>query len=215
VANPPDGLANSASLVLDLGRFEQAIAIKKYHLDRDPLNPISHYNLALAYLVSGQLESAKSSLIKVLTLSPNFAGGHYTLGLALLFSGDAESALNEFEKEPDEFWRPKGICLAYSSLGNESKANGLLSQLEESWGELWPVEIAHVYAYRGETDEAFEWISKAKEDPSVGGWSEERWMPFWENLHGDTRWEELLQKAGVADSQLNAIKFDVSLPADR
>ena len=213
-ANPPGGLANSASLVRDLGRFEQAIAIQKYDLDRDPLNPIGHYNLALTYLFSGQLESAKSSLIKVLTLSPDFAGGHYTLGLALLFSGDAEDALNEFKKEPDEFWRPKGLCLVYSFLGDESKVNDLLSQLEESWGELWPVEIAHVYAYRGEIDKAFEWISKDKE-PNFGVSAEERWMPFWEDLRGDPRWEELLQKAGVADSQLNAIKFEVSLATDR
>jgi hypothetical protein len=35
---------------------------------------------------------------------------------------------------------------------------------------------------------------------------------FFKNLYGKPRWEETLTKAGLAESQLGAIEFDVTLP---
>jgi hypothetical protein len=36
--------------------------------------------------------------------------------------------------------------------------------------------------------------------------------PFFTHLHGDPRWEPLLEKAGMSKNQLDAIEFEVELP---
>jgi hypothetical protein len=82
--------------------------------------------------------------------------------------------------------------------------------LINDWGEQWPSEIAHVYAFRGERDKAFAWLEFELDNP--GGWGEARLSPLFNNLQGDPRWQVLIAKLGVSDAQLATIEFDVDLP---
>ena len=96
---------------------------------------------------------------------------------------------------------------------------GLLSVLDASaLGEVIEkyaggaaYNIAYVLAYRGETDQAFEWLHKAMEhdDP---GLSQIITQPQFMVLHGDPRWEAFLTKLGKSPAQLDAIEFEVTLP---
>ncbi len=205
------GILRSAALILtNLGRLEEAIVVSEYVVSRNPVSPTSHNNLGALYLFNGEYPQAKASLSTILVLSPNFFGVRYILGLVDLLMGDAEAALENFEQEPDDQWRLKGRALAYYALGREKAADLALTQLIDDWGEQWPSEVAHVYSFRGELDDAFKWLEHEHEDP--GGWAEGKLNPLLENLHVDPRWQEFLEKLGLSDRQLAEITFDVSLP---
>ena len=71
--------------------------------------------------------------------------------------------------------------------------------------------IACVFAYRGESDRAFEWLQKAvvTRDSSLSNLPMEL---FLRNLHDDPRWLPFLRKLGKAPEQLAAIKFELKVP---
>jgi tetratricopeptide (TPR) repeat protein len=210
--NPEDVhiLAEAAQLLGDLGRIDELIAVYEYVTPRDPMNPRAHYNLGVYYNFGGRYPEAEASFRKALTLSPNFIGTYHHLGLVQLFKGDNDDALASFLKEPDEEWRVKGRALAYHALGREADADAALDELIAGWGEQWPTEVAHVYAYRNEPDKAFEWLANETEESS--GWGEGRRNPLFINLHRDPRWPALLERIGKSDKQLAAIKFSLEIP---
>jgi hypothetical protein len=57
-------------------------------------------------------------------------------------------------------------------------------------------QIAYVYAFRGEADNAFEWLDIAYDnrDPGLG---DVLTHPMLANIHDDPRWELLLDKMGL------------------
>jgi hypothetical protein len=67
------------------------------------------------------------------------------------------------------------------------------------------------YQERGEADRAFEWLSRAYKDHDL--WIE--WTsddPFLDNWHEDPRWLPFLKSIRMAQHQLDAIEFNVTLP---
>ena len=78
-----------------------------------------------------------------------------------------------------------------------------LSLAAVAHAEVAAYQIACVYAYRGETGRAFEWLERAyrQRDPGLG-WSKEDF--FLQTLHSDPRWPAFMKKLGVADERVVA-----------
>ena len=207
-----DVLASSARIMTSLGRLDEAAAIRRYVLARDPLNPIQHNNLGALNLFRRDFPGVKTNLSRALAISPDFHGGQYLMGLAELFLGNHEEALARFEAEIDDLWRLKGRALALQAMGHDEEANTALASLIEAGGDDWPTEVAHVYAYWNDVDQAFEWLAR---DTDPGGWAEGRLNPLFDNLRDDPRWHVFLEEHGVSTEQLSTIAFDVELPGVR
>lgn len=207
----PNNLAvigDSASFLSVLGRLDEAIALRTFTNSRDPLNIQGQFNLGLHYLQSGQNEKAKSTFQNVLKMSPEYLGGHYYLGEALLLEGNVDQALTEFALEPDELWLAKGKALAAYSQGRNDDLSRHLEELADLAGEQWPSELAHVYAWSGDADNAFEWLQTAARDH--GGADIQSFLLT--SLYDDPRWIPLLESVGQSPDQLAAIEFQVRLP---
>ena len=86
-----------------------------------------------------------------------------------------------------------------------------LAELIERWGEQWPSEVAHVYAWAGDADAAFLWLEKEVEKSGITG--SERLLPYYTLIRADSRWAALLDRAGVSPAQLDAIEFRVTRTA--
>jgi len=89
------------------------------------------------------------------------------------------------------------LAIVQHALGRpEDSDRALLNLIGE--GEQWGIQIAHVYAMRGETDKAFEWLERSYELRDAG-------IPltkvatFLKSLHSDPRWPVFLKKIGLAD----------------
>jgi len=206
-------LRYSASLLDSLGRLQQLIVIDEYVVARDPVNVTGLYNLGLGYRRAGRNDEAIARLRTALSLSPGFGAAHYVLGTALLLKGDAAGALAEMEQETSENWRMIGLPMAYHALGRKAESDTALAALITKWQKESPFNIAYVYAFRGDSDKAFEWLDKAVQyaDP---GLSEITLENLLDHIHEDPRWLPYLRKVGYAPEQLEKIEFKVTLPED-
>lgn len=202
-----------AAVVLSrrLGRLDQAIALGRFQTALDPGNPSAHNNLGWAYRYAGRLEEALLEFRTTIRLSPSYLSGHASIGEVLLQQGDARAALQEMQLESSDASRLSGVALASYALGYEDESDAALTQLIRNYEKTASCWIATVHAYRGEVDDAFEWLDKASEygDPDVVSMAV---YPFVAKLHSDPRWLPFLRKNGIAPEQLAAIKFDVKVP---
>ena len=157
-------------------------------------------------------DEAISSFRTALTISPTFIGAHYYIGVAFLRQDNAQAALEAFQQEADEEFRVKGTALASYELGREKDFEAAFRELRERWGEQWPPEIAHVYAWTGNADAAFEWLEKEYVLSGDSTVPEIVVDSLFDNIHDDPRWLPFLEKLGKSPEQLDAIEFDVTLP---
>ena len=204
-------LANSATLLLSLGRLDEALALDEAVVRRDPVNVTVLYNLGYHQRMAGRVDAAITSLRTVLSLAPGRGGAHVNLGFALLLKDDTQGALAEIEQETSEIYKMIGLAMAYHALGRKADSDAALAALIAKYEKDWSYNIAYVYAYRGEADKAFEWLDKAVEygDP---GLSEIVTENLFDKIHADPRWLPFLRKIGKAPEQLAKIEFKVTLP---
>jgi TolB-like protein/tetratricopeptide (TPR) repeat protein len=206
-------LGNATILVQYLGRLDEALALYAAIIRRDPVNATARLNLALALRDLGRYDEAIASFRTALNLTPGRGGAHAKLGTALLLKGDAAGALAEVEQEKNEVWRLMSLPLAYHALGRKAESDQALAALISKYEKDASCNIAHVYAFRGEPDKAFEWLDKAIEyqDPGISNVVNEKLLA---NIRSDARWLPFLRKIGKAPEQLAKIEFKVTLPKE-
>ena len=207
--NNPNNIGAAATLVGNLGRLDEAIRLGQYTVALDPVNPVGYLNLASMYVSAGRLDDAITTCQTAMSLSPGTSGAQYWIGEAHMRKGEPEAALAAFALEEDDEWRVKGTALASYELGRLTEFEALFTELRDTWGERWPIEIAHVYAWIGDTDSVFLWLEKERLVNGLGGVMLD---PYFTGLHEDPRWQPLLEKAGLAAAQIEAIGFKVTLP---
>jgi len=202
-----DIIRGAGTLARDLGRLDEAIALTKYVIDRDPVNAGAHGGMGIIYQYAGRLDEGLASARTGLRLSPGRLASNYFIGNVLLLKGQYEEAL----AESDEEYRVKGTALALWELGRQEEFEAAFADLRERWGEQWPSEVAHVYAWIGDADAAFEWLDKAvaqNEDGLLTQFNRHWYDP----VHDDPRWAAFLEETGTSPEQLAAIEFEVRLP---
>lgn len=86
---------------------------------------------------------------------------HLDIGLLYLAQSRPRDALAEIEDEAGPDWRLFGLALAYHSLGNRRRSDTALAELIEKYRDTAAFQIATVYAFRGENDQAFHWLDQA------------------------------------------------------
>ncbi|SDS37825.1 TIR domain-containing protein [Opitutus sp. GAS368] len=204
-------MLSAATLVQNLGRLDQAVALREYNIARDPLSPFAQLNLGITYLYAGRPDDAIAACRASLAISPGRVVAHYIIGLALLAKHDPQAALAEMQREPAEGWRDNGLPLVYHALGRKAESDAVLAAFIAKWEKGSAFNVAGILAYRGETDRAFEWLEKAVTYRDTG-LSIIMVEPQLASLHSDPRWLPFLRKIGKAPEQLAAIKFDVKLP---
>jgi tetratricopeptide (TPR) repeat protein len=97
------------------------------------------------------------------------------------------------EKETGDWEKLSGESLAYFALGRNAESEAALKKLIATHQNDCAYQIAEVYAYRGETDKAFQWLNRAlqQRDP---GTPELKTGPLMKSLRADPRYPELLKR---------------------
>jgi adenylate cyclase len=191
-----------------LGRFNEAIGHQQVAIELDPIKPEIYRSLGAAYEFSGRLDEAESAYRKVLTLSPLFLSGHYRLGRVLTLKGEYAAALAELELETESNYQTTGFAILHRATGNQEASDHALETLIIEGADTAAYQIAQVYAFRGEADEAFEWLERSLEirdsglafllgDPSFKSmFTDSRWQPFLEKLGLLEYWLEMPREHG-------------------
>jgi len=205
-------IGNVSMFLSSLGRMEDSIKFGEYQVSRDPANAIAYNNLGMRYRFAGHLDKAEKTFSTALRLSPTFPGLNYELGVTKLLEGDYASAIRVFEDESIAVFKQIGMAMAFHDQGEYTLSLELLNELISSYGEMIPYYIAHIMAYRGDLDGAFEWLETAKLTGDSVMSDEAHNEPLLANIHADPRWLPFLERIGKAPAQLAAIEFNVTLP---
>jgi len=202
-------IRSAATLLNSLNRLDEAILLGEYFTALDPATASGLPTLGSSYLRAGRLDAAIASYKTALQLSPGYIGAHYRIGVALLLKGDDEAAKDAFAREKDAEYQVKGLALALHALDKREESLLKLTELVDRWGHEWPSEVAHVYAYLGDADHAFQWLEQSIKQ-NEEGFNEQIFQPFYEPIHDDPRWGVLLESMGCSPDQLDAIEFRVT-----
>jgi len=182
-----------AHLARMLGRVDEAIELYKQAIALDPLKANFHLALAYELYIGGRYEKARDALQRAQDLNPQLSSLHLTRGQILLSEGHLQEARAEMENETGEWEKLTGEPLAYYALGRREESEGALKKLIASYQNDCAFQIAEVYAYRGETDKAFEWLDRAYRQRDPGA-PELKTDPLMRSLRQDRRYTELLKK---------------------
>lgn len=189
-------LLGASSLDATLGRFEEAVTLNRRAVEIDPLSVVAHISMGMHAYYAGQLNLATDAYQKALAISPADPEAHYLLGLVYISRAQPQLALAEFQKDQRGVQRNVGEALAYAALGRKADADASLQQLITDYRTQAAYQIAEVYAFRGETDRAFEWLRLAR-DHKDSGLPAIKGDPLLKNLYHDPRYADFLKKIGL------------------
>jgi tetratricopeptide (TPR) repeat protein len=163
-------------------------------IELDPLEPGAYLTLGWSvYQHTNQLTEAERSIRHGLQIAPRYGSGQYFLGLTLMLQGHYEEALVEYRKETLDDGQLEGSAMVHFATGHKAESDAALAEAIRRNGSSWPSEIARVRAFRGEKDQAFEWLEKAYEarDEDLHTIKGD---PLFKNLEGDARYKAFLKK---------------------
>jgi tetratricopeptide (TPR) repeat protein len=187
-----DAVVAAASSAAILGRFDEALRLSRRAVDLDPLNADSWQAHGEIELFAGQLNKAAADTQKALELSPDVWPGPVVLSKTYLMLGRPQDALAEIELIRLEYSRAYLRAIAYYALGREKESDAALSELIAKYPRN-TYQIAEVYAYRNQANEAFQWLNQAYAQRNAG-LIETKTDPLLKNLRRDPRYAALLKK---------------------
>jgi TolB-like protein/DNA-binding winged helix-turn-helix (wHTH) protein/Flp pilus assembly protein TadD len=189
----PDIGRLAASSALIMGRVGEARRLGHRAIDLDPLNAESWATLSEIEYFMGELDQAAVHSHKALELSPDVWTGHSMLSLIYIAQGRPQDALPEIELVRSALDRGSMYPLAYHALGRKKESDVALSEFIAKYHADGAYQIAAVYAFRNQSDEAFEWLERAYAQRD-SGLIETKMDPLLKNLHKDPRYIALLKK---------------------
>jgi tetratricopeptide (TPR) repeat protein len=113
------------------------------------------------YMRTGRYPEAERLIRRGLQIGPKFHTGQYWLAVNLLMQGRLDEALLEANKESLDHGRLEGSAAIYHAQHRERESRAALGQAIERNGNSWASNIAKVYAFLGEADQALEWPDRA------------------------------------------------------
>jgi len=193
-------LGMTAMNFLMKGEVEQAMAYQRRAVALDPMHLTNIASLVELLIESDRLGEAEKYALKAVELSPVSTVANQALATVRLLQGRGEEAVELAQNLDHDFVEhTTGIpgllieAMGYYTAGNQERANEALQVFIQRAGEQVPTDVAMIHAWRGEADQAFEWIERTFEmypDAPLDFFLQ----PFWRRLHDDPRWAGVMAR---------------------
>lgn len=180
------------------GRLDEAISWYRKATDIDPLTTTWPTNMSHLLIKAGRLDEAEEAARKALDLSPQASAPRENLACIALLRGQFDEALELTQSLPEGEIRTFLLTVIYHAMGRQDESDAALLRLTRiAETEESPLVVAQAHAYRGEIDEAFEWLDRTNDahrqkygvNEEIGAF---KFNPYLSNLHNDPRWDALL-----------------------
>lgn len=197
-----------AEYLLNMGRFDEALAEIKLAQTLDPLSLIINTAVGTFLTARGEYDLAVAQLKKAIEIDPNFARAHFRLANAYESQGLFEEAAAEYEKQAILAGRPPAEAVAESRALIESfktsGANGYWRKLIETGEKRLalksadappPLILATYYAQIGDKDNAIAQLEKsyAQREPGILRLNLRTLDP----IRSDPRFQDLQKRIGL------------------
>ena len=179
-----------------LGRFDEGLQLARRAVDLDPLNSHSWGQLGETEFLIGQLDEAAADSKKALDLNPDDVPAHTKLSQTYVMQGRPQDGLREIERVGYDPMRTFLYAITYQALGRKKESDAVLGEYIAKYHASDAYQIAEVYAFRNQPDEAFEWLGRAyaQRDSGLIGTKVD---PLLKNLHNDPRYAAFLKKLNL------------------
>jgi TolB-like protein/tetratricopeptide (TPR) repeat protein len=178
------------------GRFEEAIALARRASQLDPSYYAPWSTLSALYLAVDRLELARSAALRSLEICPEQDSAPIYLATAELLEHRPEAALATARRAPEPLYHLQFAAAAYHDLRRPKDSKAALDKMLAENAADAPFQIASVHAWRGDADQAFEWLDRALAVHD-GGLSDLRMEPLLRGLRGDPRYKALEKKLNL------------------
>ena len=190
-----------------LGQFEEAIAEGKRSVELDPLSVVINADLGQTFYYAHRYDESVSQLQKTLEIDPTSFYTHYTLGIALQGKGDMSDAIAEYERAKhlrDTYEMSTFCAQAKAQAGDKEAARRMLTELDEisKRREVEGYYRALLYLSLNNKEEALRWLEQSYEERDGSNICWIKVDPLLDSLHGDPRFEALVQKVIAPKTQL-------------
>jgi len=182
-----------------LGQFEEAIAEGKRSVELDPLSVVINVDLGETFYYARHYDEAARQMRKALEIDPTSFYAHYNLGIVLQLKGDLSGAIAEYEKAKQLGDNPlvSAICASAKALaGDKNAALRMLTDFDElsRHREVVGYCRALLYLSLNNKDEALRWLEQGFKERDGSNICWIKVDPLLDPLHGDPRFEALVQK---------------------
>src|SRR6266436_4772199 len=182
-----------------LGRFEEAIAQGKRAVELDPLSPVINTDFGTTFYYAHRYDDSVRQLRKTLEIDPTSFSARFNRGIAVQAAGDLSGAIAEYEKAKqlsDNTYVSMLCAQARAYAGDKDAARRMLSDLDKisQQREVVGYLRALLYLSLNNKDEALRWLEQDFEERDGSNISTIKVDPLLISLHGDPRFEALMQK---------------------
>ena len=182
-----------------LGRFDEAIAEGRRSVELDPLSMVINVDLGVTFFYARRYDESARQLRKTLEIDPTSFYPHYNLGIVLQATGDLSGAIAEYEKAKqlnDNTYVSTLCAAAKAHAGDKDAALRMLSDLDKisQQREVVGYFRALLYLSLNNKDEALRWLEQGYAERDGSNIGTIKVDPLLDSLHGDPRFEALVQK---------------------
>ena len=182
-----------AELLATLGRISDALAMLHRTIALDPLSVAAWRSLSGLLIDEGQFEEARLAAHRLAEVR----GGdpRQTLSFVDLYDGHPQQALAELQTSADSrrIFNLIITAMANYTLGHSTESQRALDAIVTERAMSLAYQIAEIHAWRGERDQAFEWLERARRQHD-GGLSSIKNDRSLASLRDDPRYHALLRE---------------------
>ena len=188
----------SNSVLMPTGRLDEAVAMATRAVKSDPLNADAWARLGGNQFYRGDYLAARESWQRSLEINPQQSWVASSVAYTFLLVGEPAKALPIAQRASSEVFRLQGAALAEHDLGNVKEAEQRLSELIAKSADSGAYQIAEVYAWWADKDNAFQWLDRASVQHD-GGLILVKVDPLLKSIRPDPRFKAFLRKMNLPE----------------
>ena len=192
----------AVSCLAPMGRLEEARDEMSLAQELDPISSIIARDLARVHYYRQDFEAALEQCDHTIELNPHFSPAYWILGLVQEQRGEFDESVAAFQRaiqiSPRSPIMQAALGRTFALSGKRQDALRILEELHKLAEKRYvsPFELASLHFALEQSDEGFEWLSKAFQDRCFELISL-RVDPRWQSLKSNPQFHRLFSRLGL------------------
>jgi TolB-like protein len=188
-------------LLMKVGKFDESIDAIERAVNLDPLSLAANLDLGMAYFCKKDFAAADNQFQKTLAINDKFGAAHWMLSRSLWQEGRKSESIDHIVRGLELDGNDE-LATILSDKAKTSKPEDVINTLLFQWRnnpeKTNPHNMAYLATYVGDNGKAIYWLQRSLDEHHPWtAWAKS--APEFEPLHGDPRFEKILQQTNLAE----------------